>query len=90
MIETDADRLAFLSILGQTVTVNGNPISAIFDAEYISPLNVASTNPVLTCRSIDVASVVRGNASVVGAVNYTVRGIEPDGTGITLLILERA
>jgi hypothetical protein len=91
MIETDADRLAMLTILGETVVVNGRTISAVFENEYTRVgVIYATSDPVLMCRAIDVSEVVRGAVVVARAVTYTVRDIQPDGTGITVLQLERS
>ncbi|MBX9736529.1 MAG: hypothetical protein K2X32_06345 [Phycisphaerales bacterium] len=88
-VEQDIASMLSVSEFGVDVTIAGLPVTAIFDAAYVDPLGVASVRPVLTCATTDVASVVRGAAVVIGSVNYVVRGIEPDGTGVTLLILER-
>ena len=89
MIETDADRLAMMTLFGELVTVAGAAIRAVFDAAYASPFEIASVSPVLTCREVDVAGVLAGAAVVVRGKNYVVRNVEPDGTGVALLVLER-
>jgi len=52
---------------------------------------LASTGPALTVTSADVMGAVAGSPAVVRGISYRVAGPpEPDGTGITLLHLERA
>jgi len=94
-VESAADRLEFLDVdeFGVTATYDGaSTIQGIFDKDYIELLQgevgIASTGPQMLCRSSDVSGVVQGKAVVVGGVSYTVKGIEPDGTGMTLLLLE--
>jgi hypothetical protein len=71
------------------VFIAGLPVNAIFDAEYVAPLEMASVGPVLTCNALDVVGVLSGWSVVVDTVAYTVRDVQPDGTGIVRLILER-
>ncbi len=78
---------------GTTVQAGAGTFSAIYDAEFVgvgaeSP--VESIGPALTCRSSDVAALAHGATLTVGGASFVVRGIEPDGTGITVLRLERA
>ncbi len=51
---------------------------------------VGGTQPVLRCASADVSAVVEGTAITINSVAYTARAVEPDGTGITLIRLEKA
>jgi len=75
---------------GEDVVVAGRPLRALFDAAYADVLGVAGIAPALTCASADVAHAVRGSAVTVRGVAYTVVNLQPDGTGVTVLILERA
>lgn len=43
----------------------------------------------LTCRASDVVGVAVGAAATVRGLAYTVREIQPDGTGVVGLMLER-
>lgn len=64
----------------------------IFDADYIEPLGniVEGKSPMATAIASEVPSVAQGQSLVIGATTYTVRGVEPDGTGIVLLRLEKS
>jgi hypothetical protein len=75
---------------GELVTIASRPVRAIFDAAYADALGVAGSAPVLTCASADVATVARGAPVRVRGAAFTVANIQPDGTGVTVLILERA
>lgn len=68
------------------------PSGVIFDAEYLEALGnvVEGRAPVALAIATEVPSVAHGQALVIGAATYTVRGVEPDGTGLVLLRLEEA
>jgi hypothetical protein len=73
---------------GAAVTVNG-----IFDNDFIevetgAGVGVALQQPRFQCRTADVSSAAEGDALVINAVNYTIRIVQDDGTGMTVLVLE--
>lgn len=79
---------------GVTATYNGaTPINGIFDAAYFEPEagfgGIQLSQPVFLCRTADVPSATHGQTLVVNSVNYQIVGVEPDGTGMTLLKLEK-
>lgn len=75
---------------GAAVTING-----IFDNETV-PVETGGFVPVheeqprFTCRTSDVSSIADGDALTVAAVGYTVRAWVHDGTGVTVIQLERS
>ena len=71
-------------------TLGGNAVTGIFDAAYIEPLGnlVEGASPVFSLPTASAAGAAHGTALVIGATTYKVQGIEPDGTGITVLRLE--
>ena len=71
-------------------TVAGLPVPVIFDAAYADPFGVAGTEPRATCASADVSTLVQGSPITIGGKAYTVRDKQPDGTGVTVLLLEAA
>jgi hypothetical protein len=75
---------------GSAVTVNG-----IFDNEFVEvdaggTIPVAMEQPTFTCRTSDVSSASEGDSITIKTVNYTVRVVQSDGTGVTVLVLEEA
>lgn len=80
--------------LASTVTVNGVSVSAMFDNGYASGdvgvLGMAGTQPVLTLATADVPANPVGLSAVVASTSYLVAAHEPDGTGISRLVLEAA
>jgi len=83
------DRAPFFADFGEVATIGGSPVSVIFDKDFIASLEIESSNPVAVIDEADAAAVVHGTAVVIRSVNYTVVGIHPDGTGMTVLELEK-
>lgn len=73
----------------RAVTVKSTSLNAIFDAAYAEDFDIEGASPRLTCASADLpADLAHGDSAVVGSTTYKVRNIQPDGTGITVLVLE--
>ena len=77
-----------ISMLGTQSTLDGQIVSAVFDAAYADIYNAAGSRPVATVLASLPAS--RGSAFAHGGSSYTVAAIEPDGHGLKRLILETA
>jgi len=79
-----------------TLAAGGNStINVIFDNEFIetdlqSGVEIATQNPNCQCRSSDLPGGAKaGDSITINSINYTVRIIQPDGTGITTMMLEK-
>ena len=92
-IESAADRLAFLTALGEekTTVFNGAVINVILNTEFVgvNPINgeVETADPELVVRASDVSGIVHGDTLIVDSVTYYVRGIQkvlPDGLFLRL------
>jgi len=91
-VETAADRTALLADYGTTVTkADASTFTGIFDNDFLAvdldESEVESTEPTLLARTADVSSLAHGDTLTISAANYTVRGIQPDGTGMTQIML---
>lgn len=87
------DHSAFLADFAVSCTVAGQAVQAIFDNGFALGdvgLGMASTQPALTLPTSVVPASPIGVAAVVNATNYLVAAHEPDGTGMSRLLLERA
>jgi hypothetical protein len=87
------DLAPFFADFAVACTVNGAAVRGIFDNGFALGavgIGMAGTQPTLRLRTADVAADPVGQAVVVGAVSYTVAAHEPDGTGVSVLMLERA
>ena len=91
-VETAADRSALLNDYGTTVTkADASTFTGIFDNDFLAvdldESEVESTEPTLLARTADVSGLAHGDSLTISAVSYTVRGIQPDGTGMTQIML---
>lgn len=83
---------AFFTDFATDLTVNGVPVRGIFDDAFGSAFGgmIDGSGPMVRLPSSTAAGIVKRNdAVVIGAASYIVTGIEPDGTGLTLLRLEK-
>jgi hypothetical protein len=80
--------------LAQQVQVDGVARAAIFDAEHqlggLAVAGIAAAQPMLLLPTAHVPASPVGKAAVVNAVTYTIVEHQPDGTGVSRLMLERA
>ena len=94
------DLSVFMSVneFATPATLDWEPVSGIFDAPYAQPgiggYGMESSAPAFTLASASVPASVVGKKLLIGAdtadtsaVAYIVVATEPDGTGITRLIL---
>lgn len=70
--------------------VNSLAVTGLFDSFYDDPLGIATSQPVLWINEDDTGTVAAGASVTVDGTSYTVRSTEPDGLGLTRLILEAA
>lgn len=88
------DPSAFFADFGAPCTLAGSSVTAIFDAAFalgsVGPFGMASTQPALTLATANVPANPVGTTAVVGGTSYLVAAHEPDGTGISRLLLEVA
>ena len=90
------DLSAFMSVaeFATTVTLNGATVAAIFDAPgalgSVGPYGMATSAPQLTIATASVPASPVGLPVVANGVNYSIAEHLPDGTGISVLVLELA
>jgi hypothetical protein len=90
----DLLQLVDLDDFATAVTYNAGTINGIFDNETV-PVDaggfvaVHEEQPRLTCRTADVSSITYDQTMVIGAVTYKVKAWVHDGTGVTVVQLER-
>jgi hypothetical protein len=67
-------------------------VKGIFDNEFfeagVGEVGVAIQQPRFVCRTSDVSAAAEGDAITINSVAYTIRVVQPDGTGVTTLVLE--
>ena len=75
-------------------TYDGSTINGVFDNETV-PMDAGGTaqvhqeQPRFTCRTTDVSSVASGDTIEINAVTYNIVAWIHDGTGVTVLQLEK-
>jgi len=99
-VESDADRASLFDAdefgVAATVTIGAaDPVTVngVFENEFVgvetgAGVPVEMTRPVFTCAASDVTGIAHGDTVVIDTTSRTVRGIEPDGTGVVRLILK--
>lgn len=92
MFETEADRLEMIKSLGGRPVRHANgEFWAIFDNGYLgisaADIDVEERGPRLTCRTSDVIALRKDAALEVCNATYRLARAEPDGTGMTVLVL---
>lgn len=70
--------------------VRGRQISVIFDEQYIDASGVESSQPAATCSSADIDGVEQDDQIEIKNEQFRIIGVQPDGTGVTVLRLARA
>lgn len=75
---------------GSEATWNATTVDGIFGHAYVEIEGLASERPLFLCVESDVSSIDYGDAFVTNSTNYTVADIQPDGTGLVLLVLQEA
>lgn len=100
-VETADDRAIFVGIddfgVAATYTPSGgaaSTVNGIFDNDFIEidaggGVGVAMQQPRFHCRTADVSSAAEGDALVVNTVSYIIRIVQDDGTGMTMMVLEK-
>ncbi len=86
------DLAAFFGDFGEAAILkDGTEIIAIFDAAFSmnSPMgmNIENSKPTATVKSSDIPALAHGDTMEIRGTIYMVVGIEPDGTGVTTVIL---
>lgn len=89
-IEARISRAVQAHLANATAVLAGQSFAVVFDAAYADPLGIAGTAPRAQCVSADVSTATFGTPITVNGAAYTVREKQPDGTGMTVLLLEAA
>lgn len=91
-VETADDLTAFFAD-AETATINGDSVKGHFENEH-DPVTAGGMvefsiqSATFLCKSSDVSAVAEGETVTISGSDYTVTDIQPDGTGVTMLMLE--
>jgi hypothetical protein len=75
--------------LATAATLDGASVTGIFDNAYTEAFGMASRAPMFTLPSANAAAATQASVLVVDGSTYRVTSVQPDGTGVTTLMLER-
>lgn len=93
-MEARANAAVMRRLANADATVGGHAVQGVFDNAHTlgaaGPFGVATTQPRLTCATAQVPADPVGQAVVVAGGSYVVAEHQPDGTGISVLLLEVA
>jgi hypothetical protein len=88
------DLAPFFADFAVDATVNGQAVRGIFDNGFASAevglVGMSSARPMLTLPTAGLSANPVGQTAVVGGTSYLVAAHQPDGTGVSTLMLERA
>lgn len=89
-LAADMDEAIF-DALADDAQVDGRPVRGMFSAPWLAPqvgrLNTGIVEPHLVVRDADAGGVENGAHVVFDGLGYEVVAVEPDGTGVTVLVL---
>jgi hypothetical protein len=88
------DLAPFFAEFAVPATVNGATVRGIFDAGWqaaeVGLVGMSSARPMLTLPTAGLSADPVGQTAVVNGISYLVAVHQPDGTGVSTLMLERA
>ena len=95
--ESSTDRATFFDVddFGVAALWNGiKTVNGIFENEFFAALidsevPIESAQLSFTTRTADVPGIVHDDTLLIDSVIYAVKGVQPDGTGIIVLVLEK-
>jgi hypothetical protein len=87
--ESAADLLSLFDLddFAVQVTLNGTTIHAIVDYDDVEVMGDFHRWPVLTVRTMDLDADPHGDSVVLNGTTYTIVNVDPDGTGVSRLVL---
>lgn len=77
--------------MADAATLDGVAHDGIFERPYLDVLGMSTSESRFTCAATaTTAAATTASVLVVRATTYRVRSVQPDGTGVCTLLLERA
>ena len=92
-LEASVNSAVMAHLSNATATLNWVEVAGIFDNSYQAGdigIGMASTQPAFTTLTANVTGEAVGQLLVIHGTSYYVAAHEPDGTGMSLLLLEVA
>lgn len=92
-LEASVNNAVMVHLPNATGTLNGVEVAGVFDNAYRAGdigIGMASTQPAFTTLTAHIVGEAVGQLLTINGVSYYVAAHEPDGTGMSLLLLEVA
>lgn len=92
-LEASVNNAVMAHLANATATLNGVEVAGMFDNSYHAGdigIGMASTQPAFTTLTAHVVGEAVGQLLTIHGTSYYVAAHEPDGTGMSLLLLEVA
>lgn len=89
-LETESARRVSAALANATLTWGAYTANGVLDSAYADRLGLVSKETRFTALASALPAIAQGASVTVGGVAYTVRNVEPDGTGMLALVLEAA
>lgn len=89
-LETESARRVSAALANATLTWGAYTANGVLDSAYADRLGLVSKETRFTALASALPAIAQGASVTVGGVAYTVRNVEPDGTGMLALVLESA
>ena len=92
-LEASVNNAVMAHLSNAAATLNGVEVAGMFDNSYHAGdigIGIASTQPAFTTLTAHVVGEAVGQLLVIHGTSYYVAAHEPDGTGMSLLLLEVA
>jgi hypothetical protein len=70
--------------------IGGLAVSGVFDRLYVEYADITGNHPTFLCPSEQISHIELGDEITINQKSYTIAAIQPDGTGLTLLVLHEA
>lgn len=83
------------AVVATYTPAGGSPVSikVVFDSPFaiteLEGIQYQNTDPVAHCRTVDVANATEEATLVIEGVTYKVKEVQPDGGGVTNLVLSK-
>ncbi|MDR6485392.1 head-tail joining protein [Paraburkholderia terricola] len=87
----DLDDAVIRDLADDDITIDGEPLRGMFAAPWLGPdlgrQRTQLEHPQVSVRGADAVAIREGSIVTVGADEYIVFELQPDGTGWTVLLL---
>lgn len=87
-VETAVNAAACAALANATLTWGALTADGVLDRSYADPLGLVSRSTRFVTLAAALPSIAQGASVSVAGIAYTVRNVEPDGSGVVSLLLE--